>query len=230
MAAKRIELKIRLDNLRCSFLKVFEADAMDSGDKPAFSGHFLFDPGDEENMAELKKLRQAMLKVAIGKWGREAGKRTLIALMKKNLTCLHNGNDKTDADEKVMEGYENKKFLSARSYVRPTVIGRGREPLSEEDGLLFSGCWVTVYVNLWAQTGKWGKRINAQLMGIQFVKTGDSFGGGQAADPGVFESLADEFDDDGDFTDFSDDGLEDASNIELNDGDDVLDDDDDIPL
>lgn len=228
MASRRIELKIRLDNLRCSFLKVFEAEALNKGDKPAFSGHFLFDPSDAESAAELKKLKQAMLKVAIGKWGREdaaTGKRTLIALMKKNLTCLHNGNDKTDSDERVMEGYKDMKFISARSYVRPTVIGRGKEPLSEEDGILFSGCWVTIYINLWAQTGKFGKRINAQLMGLQFVKTGDSFGGGQAADPDVFDSLADEFDADDDFTDFDDDDLEDAGEIDL-----IGEFDDDIPF
>lgn len=224
MVAKRIELKIRLDNVRCSFLKVFEAEAMNKGDKPAFSGHFLFDPSDEKNAVELKRLKQAMLKVAIGKWGKEAGKRTLIALMKKNLTCLRNGNDKTDSDEKVMDGYENRMYLSARSYVHPTVLGRGKEHLSEEDGILFSGCWVTVYINLWAQTGKFGKRINAQLMGLQFVKTGDSFGGGQAADPDVFDSLADEFDgaDDADFTDFDDTDFDDASDIELGDDDDLL--------
>ena len=225
MAARRVELKIRINELRCSFLKVFEAEAMNKGDKPAFSGHFLFDPSDKANAAELKKLKQAMLKVSIGKWGKENGKRILIALMKKNLTCLHKGNDKTDADEKVMDGYEDKMFISARSYVRPTIIGRGKEPLSEEDGILFSGCWVTIYVNLWAQTGKFGKRINAQLMGVQFVKTGDSFGGGQAADPDVFDSLADEFEADEDFTDLDDSNFDAAD--DLVGGEDF---DDDIPF
>lgn len=217
MARKKVELKLRLDNMRTSFCKIFEAEAVKKGDKPAFSCHFIFEDDDPQ----LKKLKQALRKVAHAKWGSENGDRVLKQLMRNDRTCLKNGDDKLDSDEKVMEGYEGKRFISARSYVRPTIVNLNpKVPVTEEDGLIFSGCYVNVYISLWAQTGQYGKRINAQLQGVQFVKTGESFGGGKPADPGVFDSLADEFDDD--FTDFDDDNSTDAGEL--------TDFDDDIPF
>ncbi|MNP74169.1 hypothetical protein D3C76_1710040 [compost metagenome] len=47
-------------------------------------------------------------------------------------------------------------------------------------------------VDIWAQDNSYGKRINAQLQGIQFVKDGEAFsGGGTSADASDFEEIAD---------------------------------------
>jgi len=210
MAKKKVELKLRLDNVRTSFCKIFEAEAVKKGDKPAYSCHFIF----EEKDPQVKTVRQALRKIAHAKWGKEAGDRVLKQMMRNDRVCLHNGNDKLDGDEKIMEGYADRYYISSRSYVRPTAIHRDRSPLTEEDGIIFSGCYVNCYISLWAQTGQYGKRINAQLQGVQFVKTGESFGGGKAADPDVFDTLADEFsDDDDDFTDFDNDDFENADDL-----------------
>jgi hypothetical protein len=72
---------------------------------------------------------------------------------------------------------------------RPLVIDRNRDPLTAADGKPYSGCYVNVSIDVWAQDNKYGKRINAQLKGIQFVRDGDAFGGGAPASPDEFEDL-----------------------------------------
>ena len=220
MARKKVELKIRLDNVRTSFCKIFEAERVKAGDKPAFSCHFIF----EEEDPQVKTVIQALRKVARAKWGVQNGDNVLKQLLRTDRVCLKRGDDKLDGDDKIMEGYEGRRYISARSYVRPTIVDLNpKKPITEEDGKIFSGSYVNCYISLWAQSGQYGKRINAQLQGVQFVKTGESFGGGKAADPGVFDSLADEFGDDEDFTDFDNDEFSDANDL-------IGDIDDDIPF
>jgi hypothetical protein len=45
-------------------------------------------------------------------------------------------------------------------------------------------------VEIWAQDNNYGKRINASLKGVQFVRDGDAFAGGGAASPDEFEDLS----------------------------------------
>jgi hypothetical protein len=101
--------------------------------------------------------------------------------------ALHDGDTKSQYD-----GFEGNLFISARSKTRPLTIGRTKEVLTEEDGVLYSGCYANVSIELWAQDNNYGKRINAQLGGIQFAKDGDAFaGGGSAADESDFDALED---------------------------------------
>lgn len=191
MAVKRIQLQIRLDDVRISFPALWEPEAMKPGDRPAFSGQFLIDK-DSENAT---KIRRAIGKIAKAKWKGKA-KAILVQLKKADRLCLKDGDAKLDGDDNPMEGYEGHYFVSARSYVRPTVVDKNpKKPLTENDGKIYSGCMVNVYLALWVQTGQYGKRINAQLQGVQFSGEGESFGGGKAADPDVFDSIVDEFDD-----------------------------------
>ena len=52
-------------------------------------------------------------------------------------------------------------------------------------------------IELWAQDNSFGKRVNASLRGVQFLKDGDAFAGGGAASDDEFDDLAtDDFADD----------------------------------
>lgn len=194
---KAKQVKVHLKNVRASFLHCFVAqvgeDENGNPTKPAYTGHFLF---DKEHPA-FKEIRQAMVAVAKAKFGDANGVEVLKALMKKDKVCLRDGNSKMDPDGNVMEGYGGMQYLSARSAVKPKVVDRDRNvTLTEKDGRPYSGCYVNAIVAIWAQTGKFGKRINAQLQGVQFVKDGDAFGSGRAASADEFDSLEDEFSDD----------------------------------
>lgn len=51
-------------------------------------------------------------------------------------------------------------------------------------------------IELWAQDNKqFGKRINAQLRGVQFLRDGDAFAAGSPASEDEFEDLGDQGDD-----------------------------------
>lgn len=84
-----------------------------------------------------------------------------------------------DGDDKGREEYEGSFVLSANSKARPMVIARdGRSVISdEEDSEIYPGCHVNAKVRLWAQDNKYGKRINAELVAIQFLKDGEPLDG-----------------------------------------------------
>jgi tripartite-type tricarboxylate transporter receptor subunit TctC len=55
------------------------------------------------------------------------------------------------------------------------VVGRKLEVLTEDDNKPFAGCYVNATIRLWAQDNQYGKRINAQLRAVQYVKDGAAF-------------------------------------------------------
>lgn len=121
----------------------------------------------------VKEIEAGMLAVAKEKWGAKA-EAIMKSLKATDKLCLRNGDAKPD-----QEGYAGNLYLTARSKVRPSVFDRDRSPLTQEDGKPYSGCYVNVSIELWAQDNKdYGKRINAGLRGVQFLRDGDAFAGG----------------------------------------------------
>jgi len=120
----------------------------------------------------MPELMAAFKTVATEKWAAKADA-MLKALFAADKTCLHNGDAKSE-----YEGFEGNKYISARAKVRPTVFDGQRQELSEADGKPYSGCYVNASIELWAQENSYGKRINAQLRGVQFLRDGDAFAGG----------------------------------------------------
>ncbi len=97
-----------------------------------------------------------------------------------------------DGDDKEYDGYEGMWAVKASNAKRPTVINRDKTPLVEEDEVMYAGCFVNAIVEPWGQSNQWGKRVNANLLGIQFVKDGEPFGdGGTTADADDFDDLDD---------------------------------------
>lgn len=59
---------------------------------------------------------------------------------------------------------------------RPVVVDRdGRTPIVEADDKVYSGCFVNGMIRPWTQNNQHGKRINANLYGVQFLRDGDRF-------------------------------------------------------
>jgi hypothetical protein len=79
---------------------------------------------------------------------------------------------------------------SAQETAPPTVVDAARQALTERSGKPYAGCYVNASIELWAQDNAYGKRINATLRGVQFVRDGDSFGAGsRAAAPDEFDEI-----------------------------------------
>ncbi|KAK1548916.1 hypothetical protein Q3G72_030152 [Acer saccharum] len=173
-------MKIVLKNVRLAFLKCWKAETVNGEGEPAFSASMIL-PKDHP---QLPAINAAILETAKAKWGAKTD-----AMMKQmkatDKLALHDGDTKSQYD-----GFEGNLFIAARTKTRPLTIGRDKAPVTEEDGVLYSGCYANVSIELWAQDNNYGKRINAQLGGIQFVKDGDAFaGGGSAADESDFDEL-----------------------------------------
>lgn len=176
-------MKIAIPTARLSFPKLFTPEEFQGDGKPMYSCSLIVDP---KNPA-IKQIRDAMEVMGKAKWPKEwpSVKKTMDA---KDLSCLHDG------DTKDFDGYAGMLYISCRAPAnkRPTIIDRDRSQLAEKDGKIYGGCYVNAMIELWAQDNKFGKRINAQITGVQFVRDGDSFGGGaSAADAEDFADIAD---------------------------------------
>lgn len=171
--------KIRLSNTRISFPVLWTPESVGDDDKPAFSASFLLDPTDPQVAAIEKAIEEA----AAEKWPKDHAK-ILAAIRKADKTCLHDGSVKD------YDGFEGKVFVSARNPVRPLVIDSDKSQLAESDGRPYAGCYVNASLEIWAQDNKWGKRVNATLLGVQFYRDGDSFGGARTGSADDFEDVS----------------------------------------
>lgn len=174
-------MKLVLKNVRLAFPQLFEAKQVNGEGKPSFSASLLIEPNDPQ----VAKLEDAALQVAKAKWGAKADQ-VIKQAKGQDKWVTHDGDLKSG-----MAGYEGMIYVNARNPVRPLVIDRDKTPLAEQDGKPYGGCYVNVSVELWAQDNQYGKRVNASLGGVQFVKDGDRFAGGSSADESDFEELAD---------------------------------------
>lgn len=173
-------MKLKLSNVRLAFPQLFEAKTVNGEGKPAFSASFLIEPTDNQ----VKAIREAIEQVARDKWGVKADA-ILKQMQAQDKTALHDGDIKSNYD-----GFPGNLYVSARSATRPLVIDRDKSPLAEADGKPYAGCYVNASIELWAQDNNYGKRINASLRGVQFLRDGDAFAGGGAASEDEFDDLA----------------------------------------
>jgi hypothetical protein len=171
-------MKIKLQNVRLSFPGLFKAEPFKPGDDPKFKATFLVEKGSPQAAA----VEAAILETAKFKWGAKAEKIINGIRNNPNKFCCQDG------DTRSYDGYEGMLAISAKSTIRPLVIDRDRSPLAEEDGKPYAGCYVNASVEFFAYENS-GNGISAQLAGVQFVRDGDAFGGGRAADPDEFDDL-----------------------------------------
>lgn len=171
--------KLILKDVRLAFPELFVAKAVNAGDTPRFGAQLIVTPGSDTDAA----INAAMTEVANAKWGTQA-EATLKTLRIKNKVCYVDGDTKAE-----YAGFEGNMALSAGNTVRPTIVGRNRAPITEADGIIYSGCYVNAIVEIWAQENKHGKRINCSLRGIQFSHDGEAFTGGGVASADEFDEL-----------------------------------------
>lgn len=98
-----------------------------------------------------------------------------------------------DGDEAAKDGYEDMWFVSARETRRPPLRDRQNQPVEPEDAaeVFQPGFWGDILIRPWYQNNNYGKRVNAGLSSVQFVKKDEVFGEGRISD----EDLDDTFED-----------------------------------
>jgi hypothetical protein len=161
-----------LKHVRLSFPQIWRAVKVEGqpDSKPSFSANLLI-AKDDKQVAEIEK---AILAVATEQWG-DKTRKTLEEVRGKDRTCLHDG------AHKEYDGYDGCWYITARSQMKPLMLDRYKQPLTEADGRPYGGCYVNASIDVWAQDNQWGKRINATLRGLQFVADGEAFAAGPPA-------------------------------------------------
>lgn len=172
--------KIKLNNVRLSFPSLFQKASF-QGSEGKFEATFLI---SKDAQSELIKKIGDSIKSGVS----------------ENLKGAKVPADKLcfkDGDDFSYDGYEGTMSFKASNSKRPMVIDNDKSPLTEDDNKLYAGCYVNAVVELWYQNNAYGKRVNANLLGVQFYKHGDPFGDGVSASADDFDAF-DDFDDDDD--------------------------------
>ena len=191
---------VKITNARVAFPALFEAKSFGDDGKANFGGSFILEPAqkcqaqignpDPAGGTKWEKagpaetvLADVFKRVSADKWKAQAAA-VLKQLTATDKLALHDGDLKAQ-----YAGFPGNKYLSASSVTRPVVVDLNRAPLVAADGRPYGGSYVNLTVDIWAQDNKFGKRINATLSGVQFVKDGESFGGGRKGSADDFDDL-----------------------------------------
>lgn len=57
-----------------------------------------------------------------------------------------------------------------------TILDQHKQPIAANSGLLFSGCYVNLVLDVYAYDGDSGKGVTASLEGVQLLRKGDALG------------------------------------------------------
>lgn len=173
--------RIMLKNVRLAFPNLFEPSTVAGEGEPRYSAALIL--GTDH--PQIKEINDKIKAVATEKW-KDKADAMIKSLEKTGKLALHDGDEKPNYD-----GFPGNMFVSASAKVsaRPTVINSDKTPLTDRDGKIYAGCYVNVSLDLWAQDNAYGKRVNAQLRGVQFLRDGDAFSAGRPADSDEFEAV-----------------------------------------
>lgn len=165
-----------MQNVRLSFPSLFQTAQFAGDDTGKYEATFVLDK--VEHAEVIKSIETQIANLS----------KELKSKLSSDKICLKDG-DELDRPE-----FQGKMTIKASTKRRPLVVNRDKSPITEDDNIVYAGCYVNAIVTLWPQNNNFGKRINAQLDGVQFNRDGEPFGD---AGLGVeaFDVFGDDFDD-----------------------------------
>lgn len=188
-----------LKNVRLGFPKLWTAEKATESSAPKFSAHGIIDPDTTTGKANIEAIKAAQKHVAVAQWGDKW--QNVVKGLEKNRRSFRDGDSMTNSEGDIYAGYAGMKYLVANrseKQGRPTVLDRRKNPVAEEDGLLYGGCYVDMVVSFFTVTHKdqGGNGLFASLEVVRFRDHGEAFGGGMSSDEA--KDYLDELDDDDD--------------------------------
>lgn len=163
-------MKIKIQNTRLSFPSLFKTARFGDEETGKYEATFILNKKDHADV--IKQINAAFVEI-----GKEKFKGKLPPEDKR---CLKDG------DQQEREELKGSFTIKASTKKRPLVIDKDKSPITEADEKIYAGCHVHAIITIWAQDNQYGKRLNAQLDGVQFFKDGEPFSDNRAS--------ADEFD------------------------------------
>jgi len=174
---------IQLKNVRISFPVLFTPKRFKDQDTSPlrFGATFLIELGSVND----RTVRNAIREVS-GTFDKKNGVKGVDVVKQwetnKNKYCYTEGVPNDPNTDGMM-------LLSTTSATRPEVRNRDRTPLAEEDGVIYAGCTVNAFVDIWAQDKNY-PGIRGGLKGVQFVQDGEAFSGSAPLPDDAFADLS----------------------------------------
>lgn len=195
-------MKIKIRNARMSFNDLFTAKAQ-AGGQPKFSITAIC--GDDTTITYTNGKGESVTKphsaltnivehVAVEKWGKAPAKMKNYAYNKADGSTTRDEYTNNDGD--YWAGFDSETFYVSAGKREDmakngqmTVLDQHRQPIAANSGLLYSGCYINLIVDVYAyESDQGGNGVTASLEGVQLLKAGEPFGAKTI-------DAADEFDD-----------------------------------
>ena len=116
-----------------------------------------------------------------------------------------------DGDESGKDDYDGMWTISARETRRPPLRNQRNEVVEPEDAdeIFQPGFWGSILIRPWYQNNSYGKRVNAGLSSVQFIKKDEVFGEGRLSEEDLDDTFESYDDDD------SDGGYDDDDDVDI---------------
>lgn len=182
--------KVILRNVRLSYEHIFTPSRFDEGQDAKYSATFII-PKDHPDLPAVKK--------AFYEAGQESFPSDFTGAWPRGFTCsLKDADKETNSMGEVLAeknpAYVGCFILEANSTRRPVILNRNKSAVTEEDGIIYSGCYVNASLAAAGYTyGKVKKGVKAYLNGVQFVKDGERFGMDASSDFDALDGDEDDF-------------------------------------
>jgi len=168
---------IKLKNVRLSFPFLFRK-AVHKGKETKYESTFLLDK--KEHADAIKAINAEIAAMLL--------EHKPNPKLTSDKICFKDGDD-------GREEYAGCMVFKASNNSRPMVINKDKSPITQDDNIIYSGCYVNCIVSLWYQNNDFGKRINGSLSAVQFAKDGEPFvDGGSKASVDDFDVIDDDND------------------------------------
>lgn len=184
--------KIILRNVRLSYEHIFTPTKFQENQPAKYSATFIL-PKDHPDLAAVKRALQEAGDETFGTaFNAKGGWPRGFTCCLKDADVEVNGLGEVLAEKNP--AFKGCYILEANSTRRPVALDRRKAAVTEDDGVIYSGCYVNASLAADGYTFEKVKRgVKCYLNGVQFVKDGERFGGDASND---FDSL------DGDDDDF----------------------------
>jgi hypothetical protein len=152
---------VKLQGVRLSYPHLFELYKYDEKSKPEYSAQFILSKtGHAETLKQIRAMYADMVSKAKCK------------VLDAYEVCLRDGAKKADK-----KGYgPDTMFIKAKADKKFKLADITGQPVLEDNGKFYAGCYVNAIISFWLQDNSWGKRINCRLLGVQFLRDGEPLG------------------------------------------------------
>lgn len=159
--------KVITGKVRFSYAHIWEATAVDEGQKAKFSVSILIPKSDKKTIAKINAAVEAAKQQ--GKASKYEGK------IPTNLKLpLRDGDEERPDDE----AYAGCFFMNATSVTRPGVVDSNRDPITEKSDF-YSGCYGVASINFYPFRVSGNKGVACGLNNIMKTADGEVLGGGR---------------------------------------------------